>query len=357
MAGGECANIAMWRGRLRRSEEIANQVLQQALDQRGKLPETASITLAALAKVCYERNQLDRAHQLLLRAAKVDPNPTSTNMPVTIAVQRALIQSAQGDHDAAQATIQSALDLNTKRPSAIWSDLALSLHQVLICLRQGDLAGAERLLNETANPRRHPLYNLVRAEMLLEHRQGVAAEGFLNSFVARCPDGFRGGSILSARVMLAAALFQQRQVRQARQVMTDAVRQAYPETFIRPFLDHGRRILPVLVLILRTANLAAEARVFVKEILRVTRHGRGEQARIPEDELVALSTAASISAREREVLELLNAGLSNREIADALSIAECTVKTHLTNIYRKLGVNTRMRAVAQAKALMLVQGA
>ena len=193
--------------------------------------------------------------------------------------------------------------------------------------------------------------------MLLEQGQGAAAESSLDSFVARCPDGFRGGSILSARVMLAAALFQQRKVRQARQVMTDAVRQAYPETSIRSFLDHGHRILPVLVLVLRTANLAAEARVFVKEILQAIRHASGEQTRIPEDELAALSTAASISAREREVLQSLNAGLSNREIAAALSIAECTVKTHLTNIYRKLGVNSRMRAVAQAKALMLVPGA
>jgi len=108
------------------------------------------------------------------------------------------------------------------------------------------------------------------------------------------------------------------------------------------------------VLVLHTRNLAAETRAFVKEILRTIGHTSGVQTYIPEDELEALSTAASISAREREVLQSLNAGLSNQEIAAALSIAECTVKTHLTNIYRKLGVNNRMRAVAQAQALMLV---
>jgi LuxR family maltose regulon positive regulatory protein len=354
MAGGECANVAAWRGCLRRSEETAHQVLQQALDQRGELPETGSIALVALAHVCYERNQLMRAHQLLLRAAEVDPNPTSTNMPVTIAVRRALIQSAQGDHDAAQATVQSALELNAKRPSGLWSNQALSIHQSLIRLRQGDLAGAERLLNEAAFAGTHPLSDLVRAEILLEQERGAAAERLLNRFIAQCPHGFRGGSILSARVMLAVALFQQRKVRQARQVMVDAVRQASPETFIRPFLDHGPRSLPVLVLVLRTSNLAAEARAFVKEILRGIGHASGVQTRIPEDELTTLSIAASISARERQVLQSLDAGLSNREIATALSIAECTVKTHLTNIYRKLGVNNRMRAITQAKALMLM---
>ena len=354
MAGGECAYIAAWRGCLRFSEEIAHQVLQQALDQRGKLPETASIALDALAHVCYERNQLAQAHQLLLRASEVDPNPTSSNMPVTSAVRRALIQSAQGDHAAAQAAIRSALELNAKQPSRLWSDQVLSIHQSLIHLRQGDLAGAERLLNEAAYPHTHPLSNLVRAEILLGQGQGAAAERLLNRFVVQCPHGFRGGSILSAHVMLAVALFQQREVRQARQVMIDAVRRASPEMFIRPFLDHGLCALPVLVLVLRTKNLAAEARAFVKEILRRIGRASGEQTRIPEDELMALSTAASISTREREVLQSLNAGLSNREIAAALSISECTVKTHLTNIYRKLGVNNRMRAVAQAQTLMLV---
>ncbi len=73
-----------------------------------------------------------------------------------------------------------------------------------------------------------------------------------------------------------------------------------------------------------------------------------------KDELLALSTAASISAREHEVLRLMAAGLSNREIAAKLSVSHSTVKTHLESIYLKLGVNSRTQAVAQAQALKLV---
>jgi len=69
---------------------------------------------------------------------------------------------------------------------------------------------------------------------------------------------------------------------------------------------------------------------------------------------MALSTAASISPREQQVLQLVSAGLSNREIAARFSISASTVKTHLENIYRKLGVNSRTQAVAQAQALKLV---
>ncbi|MEV8429997.1 response regulator transcription factor [Streptomyces sp. HUAS 31] len=56
----------------------------------------------------------------------------------------------------------------------------------------------------------------------------------------------------------------------------------------------------------------------------------------------------SLSAREREVLALVAKGTPNREIARELFISEATVKTHLTHLYAKLGVNDRAAAVATA---------
>ena len=53
-----------------------------------------------------------------------------------------------------------------------------------------------------------------------------------------------------------------------------------------------------------------------------------------------------LSAREREVLALVARGTSNKEIARELFISEATVKTHLTHVYAKLGVNDRAAAVA-----------
>jgi DNA-binding NarL/FixJ family response regulator len=55
-----------------------------------------------------------------------------------------------------------------------------------------------------------------------------------------------------------------------------------------------------------------------------------------------------ITGREREVLRLLAAGYSNREIGRALFVAEGTVKNHVSNILRKLGVRDRTRAVLKA---------
>ncbi len=54
----------------------------------------------------------------------------------------------------------------------------------------------------------------------------------------------------------------------------------------------------------------------------------------------------SLTAREREVLELLGRGLSNKMIARGLHISEHTVKFHVSSIYTKLGASSRAEAVS-----------
>jgi LuxR family maltose regulon positive regulatory protein len=63
-----------------------------------------------------------------------------------------------------------------------------------------------------------------------------------------------------------------------------------------------------------------------------------------------------LSARELEVLRLVDMGLSNPEIAARLSVASSTVKTHINNIYGKLGVESRLQAVKRARELGLLEG-
>ena len=59
--------------------------------------------------------------------------------------------------------------------------------------------------------------------------------------------------------------------------------------------------------------------------------------------------AAALTRREREVMALIAAGCSNRQIASELVITLGTAKRHIANIYRKLGVHSRAQAVAVAR--------
>jgi LuxR family transcriptional regulator, maltose regulon positive regulatory protein len=61
-----------------------------------------------------------------------------------------------------------------------------------------------------------------------------------------------------------------------------------------------------------------------------------------------------LSAREIEVLRLIAAGMSNREIAQTLTLSVGTVRTHTTNIYGKLEVQSRTQAIAKAQTLGLI---
>ncbi|MGW7685751.1 response regulator [Kribbella sp. NPDC054772] len=62
---------------------------------------------------------------------------------------------------------------------------------------------------------------------------------------------------------------------------------------------------------------------------------------------VRFPAPAPLAARERQVLELVAKGTSNRDIARELFISEATVKTHLSHVFTKLGVTDRAAAVAK----------
>lgn len=74
---------------------------------------------------------------------------------------------------------------------------------------------------------------------------------------------------------------------------------------------------------------------------------RGESPLAPKVAKVLVTrddTAVKLSTRELEVIEFVAAGLSNKQIARKLDIAEATVKAHLTSIFRALGVDNRTQA-------------
>ena len=85
-----------------------------------------------------------------------------------------------------------------------------------------------------------------------------------------------------------------------------------------------------------------------RELLDTIRAVHAGQKRIPPEvaaELAEHAVEDELSPREIDVLRLIAAGNANKEIAAQLSIAEETVKSHVTNILAKLGANDRTHAV------------
>lgn len=63
----------------------------------------------------------------------------------------------------------------------------------------------------------------------------------------------------------------------------------------------------------------------------------------------------ALSPREREIVQMVAQGFSNREIADLVSLSRLTIESHVKNIYRKLAVGSRTEAVYEARARGLLK--
>jgi two-component system nitrate/nitrite response regulator NarL len=66
-----------------------------------------------------------------------------------------------------------------------------------------------------------------------------------------------------------------------------------------------------------------------------------------------VAIATDLTMREREIARLVVIGLKNKSIADKLQLSEGTVKIHLHNIYRKLGIRNRMALLVQSYVLSI----
>ncbi len=95
---------------------------------------------------------------------------------------------------------------------------------------------------------------------------------------------------------------------------------------------------------------------FLLEVVRAAAQGqRMIDPSVVLDESGAVGRMEELSAREQEVLRLLAQGLSNREIASALTLGEETVKSHVGSILAKLGLSGRAQVAAAALRLGLIR--
>jgi len=154
-------------------------------------------------------------------------------------------------------------------------------------------------------------------------------------------DSDRTGKIIEVLILRALAAQKENNLDQAIEVLLSAVTLAKQENMIRTFINEGEALQTLLELALKAMSDSD----FVTKLLNIFKATNQQQGSLIEN----------LSARELEVLHLMAEGFTAPEIGDRLILSLNTIKTHIKNIYSKLGVNKRSSALIAGRELNLIK--
>jgi LuxR family maltose regulon positive regulatory protein len=312
-----------------------------------------------------EWNQLDEAQRLLERgAAQISQTAVvyaHVAVPGYIAFAR--LRAARGDGAGALAALDECVALARQRQFAAPVFATLAAARAHIWLQQGNLAAASHWAGTSGLSPADALDYLREQEYLvlarvLGARKDPAALGLLRRLLADAEAHGRGHSTIE---ILAVRAVVQTVMGCPAEGLADLARTlalAEPEGYIRAFVDEGAPMASLL----RRAHAAGMAPGYVVRLLAAFREGSppsGPEPTVLEGRPSGPARTGDplvepLTAREGEILRLLAAGASNRDIAAKLFVSTSTVKGHVHHIIGKLGVKARTQAIAKAHALKLL---
>jgi LuxR family transcriptional regulator, maltose regulon positive regulatory protein len=344
-------------GRLGAALQTCQQALELAAEgSRPPLP-AAGEAHVGLAEILRERNELDAALEHATEGVGLCRQLGYTQQLVTSLIVLAWVRQARGEGIGALEAIGEAERVGL---SPEMTDLfnPVPVQRARLMLAQGEVAEAawwtaERALSIEDKPsylREHE--HLVLARVLLAQGKPEKAHILLERLLAAAEAAGRTGSVIEILALRALALWAGNRKELAVSTLTRALALAEPEGYVRTFVDEGAAMGELM-----SATLEAHQR------------GHPDATRIPARYLAKLLAILAeeraapgagerlsepLSERELEVLGLIAAGKSNAEIASSFFVSLSTVKTHINNLYRKLGARSRTQAIARARELDLI---
>lgn len=354
--GGTIILADMWvaRGRLRKARQLYEDALRMASAHEGDHVRRATADLhVGISELDCERGDLGAAGEHLQAAAGLRGSALPTENGYRQFVAMARVSRAAGDLDQAIELLAEAERLYVR--GFVPEVRPIAGVKARIRILQGRLPEAwewvrERGLCATDElSYLHEFEHLTLARLLIAQYQADRSEGLILAAVALldrllepAEASDRIGSVNEILVLQALALEAQGCRPLALVPLGRALVQAGAEGYVRFFLDEGEPMAALL----REAELEGIAGDHVGRLLRawVAPHGASITARPDADPLLE-----ALSARELQVLRLLDTPLSGPEIARELFVSLNTLRTHTRHIFAKLEVNSRRGAVSRAK--------
>jgi LuxR family maltose regulon positive regulatory protein len=310
-----------------------------------------------LGWVAYERNNLDAARDHLLSVSEQRYFANAISASDSL-ITLALTYQAQERLTEADETLQDLNEYATELNHSFAMAAVAGLRSRL-ALARGDLLTTMAMYPWLNTPSSAPTPmvwllppSLTQASISLaqgaeEHlRQAVAQLAALEAFARSTHDLWRLYTIQSLQ---AIARYESGQRDESLRLLRQTLAAAQPQRFVRTFVDCGPKMAHLLRQI-RLQGLAPQMARYVDEILEAC-----GPPQLPAQSLLdglnvgQVEGASSLTAREIQVLLMLEQRYSDKEIADALVISSFTVRAHTRNIYRKLDVSDRRGAASKAR--------
>jgi LuxR family maltose regulon positive regulatory protein len=149
--------------------------------------------------------------------------------------------------------------------------------------------------------------------------------------------------LIETLILQALVIYGKKDPENALAILERALSLAQPEGYVRIFLDEGDAMTRLLCQVQAYQVGSSYATDLLAKIGRISNMTQPSMQILIEP----------LTARELEVLTLIEAGYSNQGISEKLFISITTVKRHISNIYTKLGVESRTQAIALGKELRL----
>jgi LuxR family transcriptional regulator, maltose regulon positive regulatory protein len=351
------ARVQAAEGRLREADDSFRQARRFVIERGVGLLPAAGPAHLGMGALLYERNELEEAERELERGLELAERTRELSNLVWGYVTLSRAKLARGDERGALEAAREA-DRIARGSGADLEIAIATAWMVRLRLARGDLAGAVALERERAANAENTadaarvVDRLTSARLL--HTQGRRDEalGLLEELRGFAETSGIAGGLIEILALQALVLWAKKEREQAVSTLARALALAEQENFVRTIVDEGPTMAELL-----SATLEAGRRGglhppvpahYIRRLLAATERDAAKVAQpttaLPEP----------LSERELEVLVLIAAGKRNPEIARELFIVLSTVKTHVQNIYRKLGARNRAQAVSRARELNLL---
>jgi len=359
------ADVELHRGHLHLAAELLQQGMQLGSGADGQPLPIAGLAHMGLGDVLRERNELDAAMHSLQTGIALAREWGVHVLLVDSTIALARLKQACGDGNGGLQVLRDFEGQLVEAWITPWHRAQLTACRARLWLAQGQRVLASGWAEDYAarleadGPNLRPLVKYGFAHTTLarvriaEGRPEEAAE-LLTRLLALAEAGGWMGDVIEILALQALTLQLQGATTQALTTLRRALALAEPEGYVRLFVDEGAPMVAVLKLLEAQrarppAALPHTSTSYVQQLLAAA------GAAVPAEHAAAQPLLEPLSERELEVLRLLAAGLESPEVARELVIGVSTARTHIKNIYGKLGVHSRVQAIERARTLGLIR--